>query len=281
MTAGRFRLRLGAPDEPAKPTSSASASRHARPMPGPSAVAREWVSFPDPSEDRTWLFDVGFLLSNWRCIFGAGCQGVLNGPTTEWLQGCCSYGVHFTDEADRERVETAAATLTDEDWQHRGEARRRGGPVRRTSDGSHATRMVANACIFLNRPGFPGGAGCALHRAALRQQRKPLEMKPDVCWQLPLRREDVVSEGGHVTSTIRAWERRDWGAGGSEFHWWCTEGPEAFVGNRPVYEELRNELAAIVGPDLYALLEDYLQAHGKRPRRRELPLALKGARGDA
>jgi GNAT superfamily N-acetyltransferase len=33
---------------------------------------------------------------------------------------------------------------------------------------------VAGACIFLNRPGFPGGAGCALHTLALREGREPL-----------------------------------------------------------------------------------------------------------
>ena len=26
---------------------------------------REWLSYEDPSEHRTWLFDVTFLMSNW------------------------------------------------------------------------------------------------------------------------------------------------------------------------------------------------------------------------
>ena len=58
--------------------------------------AHEWVSFDDPDEERTWLFDVTFLASAWTCIFGHGCQGVLTGPTPELVQGCCSYGAHFT-----------------------------------------------------------------------------------------------------------------------------------------------------------------------------------------
>ena len=42
-------------------------------------AAREWVSFDDPEEDgRRWQIDVTFLLSHWRCIFGDGCQGVLD-----------------------------------------------------------------------------------------------------------------------------------------------------------------------------------------------------------
>ena len=46
---------------------------------------------------------------------------------------------------------------------------------------------------------------------------------------------------------LREWKRRDWGEGGAEFHWWCTEDPEAFVGHRPVYEELRDEIVELVG----------------------------------
>jgi hypothetical protein len=33
--------------------------------------------------------------------------------------------------------------------------------------------------------------------------------------------------------------------------WCCTEGPEAYVGNRPVVESLGAELEAIVGPETY------------------------------
>jgi hypothetical protein len=40
----------------------------------------EWISFEDPDEQRTWMFDATFLRSNHRCIYGEGCQGVLDGP---------------------------------------------------------------------------------------------------------------------------------------------------------------------------------------------------------
>ena len=84
----------------------------------------EWVSFEDDEEDRTWSFDVTFLLSSWTCIFGRGCQGVLTGPAPELVQGCCSYGAHFTDTEDAERVEAVAATLTDKEWQFRSKGRK-------------------------------------------------------------------------------------------------------------------------------------------------------------
>ena len=50
---------------------------------------------------------------------------------------------------------------------------------------------------------------------------------------------------GYVTSTLREWKRRDWGPGGTEFHWWCTETDEAFVGAVPAYVYLRDEIVEI------------------------------------
>lgn len=223
------------------------------------ATAREWISFEDPTEERTWVFDVTFLLSGWTCIFGRGCQGVLTGPAPELVQGCCSYGAHFTNTADEARVEAAAASLEPGQWQFRKEGRQRG-VVKTNASGERVTRMVADACVFLNRPGFPGGAGCALHRAALDRGERPMDLKPDVCWQLPLRCEDREEADGHVTSTVVEWERSNWGPGGHEFHWWCTEAPEAFVGKDPLYRSMADELVGLVGADIYSRLARYLDA---------------------
>ncbi len=239
------------------PRSKNSRSDPPHPLTAAPAGAHEWVTFADPEEERTWNFDVTFLLSRWTCIFGAGCQGVLTGPAPELVEGCCSYGAHFTGDEDVERVQAAARTLTAEEWQHAGRAKR-GGILRTERDGTRITRLVDGACIFLNREGFGTGPGCALHQAAVARGQLPLELKPDVCWQLPLRREDEVADDGHVTSTVTQWDRRHWGDGGAEFHWWCTEAPEAFVGQRAVYQSLGAELIALAGPQVYAMLADYL-----------------------
>lgn len=214
------------------------------------------MSFDDPDEERTWLFDVTFLASPWTCIFGAGCQGVLTGPAAEMSQGCCSYGAHFTGEEDARHVAEMATTLTPEGWQFHKRGQK--GVVKTLPGGDLGTRMADGACIFLNRPGFAGGAGCALHRAAIDRGRSHVELKPEVCWQLPLRREDETSPDGHVTSVIRQWDRRHWGEGGEDFHWWCTEDPDAFTGHEPVYRTMRAELETMVGPVIYRMLADYL-----------------------
>ena len=226
----------------------------------------EWVSFEDPTEDRTWVFDVTFLTSPWTCIYGRGCQGVLTGPAEELEQGCCSYGAHFIDATDEATTLSYAARLTADQWQHRDLARRKGGATKTAKSGETTTRLVDGACIFLNRPGFRGGIGCALHKGALDSGERPLDWKPDVCWQLPVRLEEHTADDGHVTSTLREWKRRDWGAGGFEFHWWCTDAPDAFVDPEPVYVTMRDEIVELVGPVAYGLFVELVTARPASPQ---------------
>jgi hypothetical protein len=213
----------------------------------------EWVSFEDPTEDRTWSFDLTFLLSRYTCIYGQGCQGIAEEPAPELAIGCCTHGAYFTDDDDRARIEAAAEELTDGQWQL-APIGRRDGIVERDEDGNWRTTVHDDACVFLNRAGFDGGAGCALHRAALEGGLRPLDRKPEVCWQVPVRRLDSTDEVGHVTSTVREWKRRDWGDGGHDFGWWCIEAPEAFTGAGTVLTTMADELTEMVGAEVYALL---------------------------
>lgn len=219
----------------------------------------EWVSFEDPDEQRTWVFDVTFLMSNWSCIFGNGCKGVLTEDFSEAVQGCCSYGAHFTGPDDIAHTQQMAERLTPSQWQFRDQGRA-GGVVQVNDDGETTTRLVEDACIFLNRPGFDGdGLGCAFHHAAQASGQRHLDVMPEVCWQLPLRRSDETDGNGWVTSTVSEWKRRDWGEGGDDFHWWCTDADDAFVGTRPVYEELGDELRAITTEAAYELVVAHLR----------------------
>jgi hypothetical protein len=223
----------------------------------------EWISFDDPDEDRTWVFDVTFLASRWTCIYGHGCQGVLTGPAPELMHGCCSYGAHFVDDDDVAEVEAAVDRLSAEQWQFRKKAKK-GGWLTTDKEGSRITRVVDGACIFLNRPGWPTGPGCALHQAAWAADERPMDWKPDVCWQLPLRLQEHTDEHGHVTSTLREWKRRDWGEGGYEFDWWCTDAPDAFIGKDAVYQSMRDEIVELVGQPVYDLLVNQLKDRAKR-----------------
>ena len=42
---------------------------------------------------------------------------MLTEPAPELVQGCCSYGAHFSDKTDRDHVVKVAKKLTDDEWQ--------------------------------------------------------------------------------------------------------------------------------------------------------------------
>lgn len=206
--------------------------------------------------DTTWRFETSFLRSTWTCIWGRGCQGILPGPAEDLGQGCCSVGAHLSgDEAPT--VATLALFLKAERFEHHAEASAGGvfSDETRTN-----TRVLDGACIFLNRPGFGGGAGCALHLAAVDDGDSPLDWKPSVCWQLPLKVDWEDRGEGRETATLRRWSRQDWGEIGEEMAWCCTEGPEAYVGDHPVIDTLAEPLEEIVGAEVVVELRRRLAA---------------------
>lgn len=223
-------------------------------MSGPLDV-HEWISFEDPKEHRTWVFDATYLRSNYMCIYGCGCKGILDKPAPELEQGCCSYGAHFVDDDDVENVKKYFERVEPKHMQFHAKALKKGylrdGDPDADGKPTTMTRLVDDACIFLNRPGFEGGTGCALHIAADDNDERMMDWKPQVCWQVPLRLEHSSDESGHVTSRLREWKRRDWGEGGADFGWWCTEEPDAFVGAEPLYRSSKNEIVELVGASIY------------------------------
>lgn len=228
-------------------------------------AAREWVTFDDPDEEgRRWQIDVTFLLSRWQCIFGNGCQGVLTEKAPELVHGCCSYGAHFSDRKDRDAVVRMSRQLHDDEWQFAQIGRKKGiyAKAGKNDDGKPdwRTRIVKDACIFLNRPGFPAGPGCALHQHAMRIGAHHSDWKPEVCWQLPLRRVDEEQKDGSVVSTLTEFGREGWGEGGEDFAWWCTEAPAAFTASEPVYRTMEVELRKMLGKKLHRAVVAYLDA---------------------
>ena len=241
--------------------------------------ARIWLEFADPAgpvaqagggdgsggdggAEQVFRCDLSWLTSSWTCIFGRGCRGIYADRPTD---GCCTLGAHFADASDEARVARAVKLLTPAQWQHKAAAKK-GGWTEKDPDGARKTRVVDGACIFHNRPGFAtgtfaDGAGCALHVLALAQGREPLQTKPDVCWQLPIRRSyrtvERPDESSYLEVTIGEYDRRGWGAGGHDLDWYCTGNPAAHVGAEPVFRSLRAELVELIGAQAY----DVLAAH--------------------
>jgi hypothetical protein len=250
--------------------------------------AREWIEFTDPADaEHRIRVDATWLCSRWTCIFGRGCHGVVEGRASD---GCCTHGAFFSDKDDEKRTKEFAADLTAEEWQfhaigHDG----KNGKLKITEKDSvgddkdrKRTRRHDGACIFLNRPGFAGGEGCSLHAHALRIGRHPLETKPEVCWQLPVRREQEWIDRPDGTrilqSTVGEFDRRGWGEGGHDMFWYCTSSPEAHVGVEPMYISYGPELVALIGQPAYDELARLCEARLDRGMVAEHPATTTAAR---
>ena len=215
---------------------------------------RQWIEFVDPADDDQLIrADLTWLTSRWTCIFGRGCQGIYaDRPTV----GCCALGAHFSGKRDEKRVAAWVDKLDASLWQKMKIGRKKGWVVK--EDGERKTRVVGDACIFHNDEGFEGGYGCALHHLAAREGVSFIETKPDVCWQLPIRRtyDRVKHEDGQerLVVVISEYDRRGWGAGGHDLDWYCSGNTEAHVGTEPVYRSSRDELIAVIGEPAYTEL---------------------------
>ncbi len=215
----------------------------------------EWLRIDTAEVD--WVVDGSFLASSWQCIWGKGCLGILDEPAEALNQGCCSVGAHIDGEDEARTTAALAALLDPGQFQFHREAAE-GGVFR--DETATNTSVVDGACIFLNRPGFAGGEGCALHLGAVADGESPMDWKPSVCWQLPIRVDWEQLDGGRERATVRRWSRADWGDEGEDMAWCCTEGERAYVGDRPVIDSLADELAGVVGDEVLVELRSRLAA---------------------
>ena len=217
-----------------------------------------FIEIHDHDGGTRWRFDRAFMSSTWSCIWGRGCQGIHDEVAPELQDGCCSVGAEMIDEDESRRIGVLGMSLNPELFERHSVAEAEGV----FSDISRAqTRVTDEGCIFLNRPDFAGGAGCALHLSAILEGEDPLVWKPAVCWQFPFKidREESVNSDGATTEcrTVRAWRRSDWGPGGATMAWCCSdpiEAPEAFAASDPVWLTLAQELSALAGPAVHAAL---------------------------
>ena len=86
-------------------------------------------------------------------------------------------------------------------------------------------------------------------------EKNPLETKPDVCWQLPIRRTFRTvkrPDGSEYTEvSISEYDRRGWGPGGHDLDWYCTGNTEAHTAPEPLYVSSAAELTELMGKAAY------------------------------
>ena len=221
--------------------------------------ARDWVEFYDPQNpEHIYKCDLTWLTSNWNCIYGGGCQGIDKNKPND---GCCSDGAYYSSKEDEARVTKYANKLTPKMWQFYEEGHDRKGNLKITElglDRDRKTRMVKDSCIFLNRKGESENFGCVLHHLAIKEGVHFSETKPDICWQLPLRRSYETRDTGDKeisVTVIGEYERKSWGEGGYDFDWYCSDNLEAHTAKVPVYISSKSELIAMMSPAAYEILK--------------------------
>jgi hypothetical protein len=230
---------------------------------------RAFVEFVNPADSSEVMrCDLTWLTSSYTCIFGQGCPGIYSSAPDV---GCCTLGAHFAGKADEKRVAGFVKQLDERLWQFKpaDRAAKKKDWIETDEEGERKTLTIEvdgqQACVFHNRQDFHSGAGCALHALALEQGRNPLETKPDVCWQLPIRRtfREVERQDGtkYTEVSIGEYDRRGWGPGGHDLDWYCTGNTEAHVAVEPVYITSAAELTAMMGEAAYAELARHCEAH--------------------
>ena len=224
----------------------------------PATFAREWIEFPNP-ENPSEIFkcDLTWLTSNWNCIFGRGCKGIDKEFPNH---GCCSDGAYYYSEEDEARTLKAASRLTPELWDNYDVAHQ-GKKLVITEiglDKDRKTKRINKTCIFFNES--KEFFGCALHHLAEREGIHYAETKPDICWQLPLRRSWETRETGdkkYDVVVIGEYTREAWGEGGADLDWYCTSNTEAHNAATPIYLSHKTELVKMMNPDAYEILKDH------------------------
>jgi hypothetical protein len=212
------------------------------PVPEPEA---RFVEVDDPDGRTRWRLDAGFLTSGYECIWGRGCQGIHDERRPELMDGCCSVGVGLRDDEEAMNVVALAASMEADVFEHAGV------DVIERTGARWSTRIVDGACVFLNRPGFTGGVGCALHLGALAAGDEPEDWKPQTCSRMPLRVEERTADDGSVEVTVRACTSVDWGPGGASMAWWCVDDPAAFAASTPYVDRHERVLRDLMGDDLF------------------------------
>lgn len=243
--------------------------------------AREWFEFTNPDDpEHVFSIDLTWVESHYSCKFGTSdCFGIREGITDV---ACCTHGAFLADETDQDQLFDAVREMPAKYWQLRPSNTEEhlsgvapAGELEpwlvwdeeENDDGemepSLKTRTVDGGCIFANRHGWGTGAGCALHQWAVAEGEELTVVKPEVCWQVPIRRhEDYETRSDDVEilrTVISEYDRRAWGNGGEEFDWWCSSAPQCHTTTDPLWKTHREELVAVMGQRNYEILASHCQ----------------------
>lgn len=253
----------------------------------PPDFPREWFEFTNPEDpEHVFSIDLTWIESFYTCMFGtSSCHGI---DTAHPDIACCPHGAYLADETDRDQLYDAVAEMPAKYWQLRPKDTDEfvadayatdtepwlewdelddedGNP-----EPALKTRVVDGGCIFANRDGWKTGTGCALHQWALAEGQEITVVKPEVCWQVPMRRHEAYEERTDgveiLRTTIGEYDRRAWGNGGEDFYWWCSSASGCHVADEPMWITQKTELIAMMGEQSYEVLAEHCEKRRALPR---------------
>lgn len=255
--------------------------------------ARETVTVSVGNDD--YILDIGALTSNYRCIYGQGCQGTTplvgerpgqHRPDDPSVTGCCrtapGYGRAIAQADDPEqpaatagdtplRVQPYVDRLRPDEAQHYDriaggqwleETERKDG----VWDSRHAT--VGGNCIFLNTEMPNGKTGCALWHVALRLGEDPKNARPYACHSAPAAAFGAGTTPDGTGQRVFVTLRPHWFGWFAPEGYFCTDDPAAYSASEPVFRRMASEYSTLLGADVYAALLPVLeQAWAERGER--------------
>jgi hypothetical protein len=240
----------------------------------------DWLDVAIPAhgdnDEYTISCHMNWLMSNWECIYGRGCPGLfgIQDSTHPDDTGCCVDSFYFADKDDYKRVEARMKELTDEDWDV--ELRRhveKHGWARIFNDDpdefNGKGKVFERGCVFQNRNGGSAGKpGCAFVQMSKRIGGDHIDVMPTVCWQLPLRFNDINDDGAYMT--LGPWDIEEWGetdeTGTMDWHcsWWCVDAPDAYIGEGVVWKTMEREIRRTIGDFEYDIIDKAIRERLER-----------------
>jgi len=222
-------------------------------------MAKRWVEVAtldgESQEPVSVMLDIEFLMSGYSCAWGSGCKGIYGDPN----HGCCQIGV-LVDEDERSAMEHYVSLLAPGNWENHGqpwlERWPHGGWRNKLSmnpEMNTTLRPDGKACIFSNSADFAGGAGCALHLAAMARGESYIGTKPYACWSIPIR---LSYDEDHNAYWLRGTAMSEWG---DELDWYCMDpnaedvGAIAWAESEPVYQRYDDVITAMVEMEGFGL----------------------------
>lgn len=250
----------------------------------------DWLEFPSATDKEVqWNIHMPFMLSHWNCIFGRGCPGVIfkDDSTHQPGKGCCFDGAYINTETEFKRIEGYVAQLTEEDLDAENLAviKEKGYAYHFTQPGQEdpddpdiinaKTRVYKGRCILSRSD----GGGCSLLHLAGRQTGKGANnvphtlTMPDVCWQLPIKREHVWNEElEREVITLYPWDADAWET--DQMEWWCVNDSAAYTSKEPLYITMEQELRVLMGNTDYETLAVECERRYVKRTVRQMPAEL-------